>query len=441
MAVLASIITFPEYASLNMETGLILKLVLICFSGTLTNGGKKMSKQSGEMIGVPPAERLRFVCKRRSARMTDGNVKYLIQLLEKEEGVNSRHSQQILNGVTGFLKNTDGTHCFEGRAGYYAKNSFAETELETALSFAEDRLKVEYLVYRYKFAEYSQKKIVSDFPIVVAIEPTSWCNLRCIMCFQADRRFFTDKSIMGFMDMGLYQRLVDEMAENQPCSLVLASRGEPMLHKDFVKMVSYATQNGIIDVKININATRLTEEKSRELLEAEPTTIVFSVDAGGKKEFEAIRIGANFDQVVANIMTFNKIRTKEFPHSRTKTRISMTIFRESQDAEAAENLWSDMVDEFAIHSADYRLDIYDHPLLPNEVRPCNLLWERLYIWWDGKVNPCDIDYKSHLCLGQIGKDHPTIRSAWLGEQMQQMRRDHLAGQKNRRYPCNQCYGV
>ena len=26
--------------------------------------------------------------------------------------------------------------------------------------------------------------------------------------------------------------------------------------------------------------------------------------------------------------------------------------------------------------------------------PCSELWSRLFIWWDGKVNPCDYDYKS-----------------------------------------------
>jgi wyosine [tRNA(Phe)-imidazoG37] synthetase (radical SAM superfamily) len=399
-----------------------------------------MQKKLSEMAGIPPSERIRFSSKRYSANsieVSSSEIDYLVRLIESEKR-KQVYNISLLDGVISFLK-CQTTHQFEGRAGIYVKKSFAKTELQTALSFDNDDLKVKYLIYRYKFAEFPQKKIVDEFPIVIAIEPTSWCNIHCAMCFQADRNFFTNKKEMGFIDFGFYCRLIDEVADNQPCSLVLASRGEPLLHKKFTEMVAYATKKEIIDVKINTNATILTESKVRELLSAEPTTIVFSVDAGNKKEFEEIRQGANFDTVVKNIRMFNEIRKKEFSHSKTRTRISMTVFRKSQDSKEAENLWANMVDEFAIHSADYRLDVYDHPPLPNETRPCNILWERLYVWWNGIVNPCDTDYKSCLSLGTI-KDGGSIKSMWLGEKMQKLRADNLAGKKNHFYPCGQCYG-
>lgn len=401
-----------------------------------------MDKEIDKMAGIPPAERIRFASKRyrntADTEITGAEINYLINLVEQESKRGSRFPQSLLDGILNYLKNQT-PHYFEGRAGHFEKKSFAKTELQTAFSFEENALKVEYLVYRFKFAEYPQKKIVDDFPIVVAIEPTSRCNLRCAMCFQADQTFFTDKKSIGSIDMDLYRQLIDEMADNQPCSLVLASRGEPLLHRNFMEMVFYATKKKIMDVKINTNATVLTEEKSRKLLAAEPTTIVFSVDAGNKEDFEAIRIGANFDKVLANIRRFNEIREKEFSKSRTRTRVSMTVFKKNQNIQEAENLWTEMVDEFAVHSADYRLDVYDHPALPDETKACNILWERLYVWWDGIVNPCDTDYKSRLALGTIGKN-VSIKSIWLGETMQKMRANHLAGRKNSYYPCNQCYG-
>lgn len=392
------------------------------------------------MMGVPPAERIRFTCKRyRPSKLTGAGFLHLVKLTDLVRSI-SLHPESVINGVSRFLQNTT-FHSFEGRAPHDAvKNSFSETELETALSFVEDRTKFEYLVYRFMFSEFPARKIVSDFPLIVAIEPTSLCNLRCTMCFQADQGYFNrGNPLMGYMDFDLYKGLIDEMIKNQPCGLVLASRGEPLLHKRFTEMVAYATDKGIIDVKINTNATALTEKRVRELLEAEPTTIVFSVDAGNKKEFEAIRVGANFDQVVANIRKFNEIREREFPNSSTRTRISMTIFRKTQDSKEAETLWSPMVDEFAIHSADFRLDIYEHPLV-EETEPCKLLWERIYIWWDGSVNPCDMDYKSQLCLGRVGNGQ-TIKSVWLGDKMQQMRQNHSGGSKNLHSPCNRCYGA
>jgi len=400
-----------------------------------------VTKNINEMSGVPPSERIRFTCTRyKPNKLTGAGFLHLVKLAEKARLINSRHPKLVIDGVNEFLQSST-FHSFEGRPKEGAvKNSFSATELETALAFKDEQTKFAYLVYRYMFSVYPTQGIVSDFPLIVAIEPMSLCNLRCTMCFQADENYFNRSNLlMGRMDIGLYKELINEMAENQPCGLVLASRGEPMLHPQFIEMVKYAIEQDVIDVKINTNATALTEKKARELLETKLTTVVFSVDAGNKKEFEAIRIGANFDQIVANIKRFNEIREKEFPNSTTRTRISMTVFRGTQDTKEAEALWAPMVDEFAIHSADYRLDIYEHPIIL-ESKQCNLLWERVYIWWDGSVNPCDIDYKSNLCLGKVGKDI-SIQSVWNGEQMRQMRQNHANGRKSMHYPCNRCYGA
>ncbi|OGM98206.1 MAG: hypothetical protein A2735_00665 [Candidatus Yanofskybacteria bacterium RIFCSPHIGHO2_01_FULL_41_21] len=395
-----------------------------------------MTKKVEDMPGTPPHQKKAFSCKRYRENITPVSIRKLIVLVELEkQNRRSPYSEKVLAGVIDFLLNTD-FHNLEGRG---MKKSFARTELETAVSYLDENLTIQYLVYRYKFAVYSVNRIVNDFPIVLAIEPTSLCNLKCTMCFQADRSFFTSKPLMGFMDMDLYRRIIDEANEHQLCSIVLASRGEPMLHKNLAEMIRYANRKRIIDVKLNTNATRLTEEKSRELLEAEPKTLVFSVDAGNKEEFEAIRVGADFDKVVQNITRFNDIRAKEFSHSQTRTRISMTVFRATQDVKEAENCWSGLVDEFAVNPSDYRLDIYEHPPLPDETKACSLLWERLYIWWDGKVNPCDIDYKSCLHLGTVD-ENTSVQSIWLGEKMQSLRKSHSEGRKNDNYPCSQCYG-
>ena len=35
---------------------------------------------------------------------------------------------------------------------------------------------------------------------------------------------------------------------------------------------------------------------------------------------------------------------------------------------------------------------------------CSDLWRRMFIWWDGLANPCDVDYKSKLSLGEVKKN-------------------------------------
>ena len=67
---------------------------------------------------------------------------------------------------------------------------------------------------------------------------------------------------------------------------------------------------------------------------------------------------------------------------------------------------------------------------------CNYLWERMYVWYDGLCNPCDIDYKSKLSVGSI-KDE-SIKEIWNGQKFTELRNMHLNGKRNKVYPCDRC---
>ena len=60
-----------------------------------------------------------------------------------------------------------------------------------------------YLIYRYKYNVYPKIKIIDEFPPCVQIEPTSICNFRCVMCYQADRTFSSKSN--GFMAILTYE--------------------------------------------------------------------------------------------------------------------------------------------------------------------------------------------------------------------------------------------
>jgi hypothetical protein len=339
-------------------------------------------------------------------------------------------------GVLDYLSR-DKQHDSEGRNLSFAKQSFSTTELLVAAGLPAGRV-LSYLVYRYRFNHYPRNKLLGEFPLLLAIEPTSICNIRCTMCFQMDDELGKNKSNLGYMSFDLFRRIIDEGARHDLNAVVLASRGEPTLNKQIGEMISYAKDAGVLDVKMNTNVTRLTADMSRKILASGLDTLVFSVDAAVKEEFERIRVGAKFDRIVANIDLFNEIRRKEFPNSKTRTRISMVLVDDSQDTIQAAKFWDGMVDEFAWRWAIPRLNIYSQPSR-TENRPCSLLWERLYVWFDGTVNPCDEDYLSHLSVGRL-TEGVTIRNLWLGEKMRAYRNHHLSATKNQLDPCARCPG-
>ena len=55
---------------------------------------------------------------------------------------------------------------------------------------------IKYLIYRYKLNIYPEKKIISKFPVYLLVEPTSVCNLRCVMCFQIDETYSKNQAWM-----------------------------------------------------------------------------------------------------------------------------------------------------------------------------------------------------------------------------------------------------
>ncbi len=293
-----------------------------------------------------------------------------------------------------------------------------------------------YILHRYKFKIYPQEKILEDFPLHLLIEPTSVCNLRCKMCFQTDESF-TVKSYMGMMDLDLFKSLVDQAVENQCRALTLASRGEPTLHPKFKEMLEYC-KGKFFELKINTNATKLTEELSRIILDCGVDIVVFSVDSYRKEEYEKIRKGANFEDVLQNIKRFSNIKNSHPKYAKTTTRISGVLLPDGeikQDKDLFLSFWGKIVDDVCYREAITRWYSYGREHLNYDVC-CNLLWERLYVWYDGICNPCDFDYKSYLKTGSAKTQ--SLKEIWTGPALNRMRQLHLSGGRKSLVPCDRC---
>lgn len=292
---------------------------------------------------------------------------------------------------------------------------------------------VDYLVYRYKFKVHPRQRKLGMFPLHLVIEPASMCNLRCVMCFQVDKSYTSDP--MGLIPWELFVSAVDQAREHGCHAITMASRGEPTLHKRFGEMLLYVAASGAMDIKINTNATRLSEKLCHDILAAGVNEVVFSVDAGTKKTYEEIRVGGRFEDVVANIERFNAIRARDYPRSPTVTRVSGVLVRDDQDEEQMAAFWEARVDQVTLKKAFPRWDTYANPRT-DVVKPCSLFWERMYVWYDGLVNPCDFDYRSFLSVGNAKEK--SLSDIWRGERYEALRRDHLAGQRAKHVPCDRC---
>ncbi|MBN1938929.1 MAG: radical SAM protein, partial [Candidatus Aminicenantes bacterium] len=139
-------------------------------------------------------------------------------------------------------------------------------------------------------------------PIRLWIEPTSVCNLACVMCPNKD----LPKEQKGFMDLGLFKKIVDE-AKDFVFDVHLLHRGESLIHPEFFEMVRYAHDAGIV-TRFHTNGTLLTEDKARKLIASRLDQFAFSFDGFDAETYESIRVNAKFEKTVQNIIRFLEIK-------------------------------------------------------------------------------------------------------------------------------------
>ena len=292
----------------------------------------------------------------------------------------------------------------------------------------------DYLIFRWKFKIYPALKKAPEFPLYLLVEPSSVCNIKCKMCFQSDESFSCNKDYMGVMDFDMFKKIIDEAAEGGTKAITFASRGEPLLNKKFGEMLQYS-KGKFYEIKINTNAILLTEELCRTILDAEVGIVVFSVDAYDKETYEKIRNTDKFPQVLENIKRFHKIRKEEFPNAKVVTRAHGVKVEKDFDDKKFHEFWKDIADAVTMMECIERWNTYENKV--NSItKPCQFSFDRLYIWYDGKYNPCDEDYKSYQSFGNFKET--TIRKIWNGEKITKFREAHLNGERTKLTPCDRC---
>ena len=291
-----------------------------------------------------------------------------------------------------------------------------------------------YIFYRYRYEMYPQLFELDEFPPCLQIEPTSACNYRCVFCYQIDKEF-TKKSNghIGIMSLETFKRLIDQ-AEGHCEAVTLASRGEPFLNPYIKEMLRYVSGK-FLALKMNTNASLLDEEKCHAILESGVKTLVFSADAASEPTYGQLRVRGRLERVLERIKMFSDIRARHYPSSPIITRVSGVKVDATPNIEEMEKFWGELVDQVAFVNYNPWESTYERPI--NQITaPCSELWLRMFVWWDGTVNPCENDYRSSLAVGNCSKLN--LSQLWRSEPYEFLREQHLSKKRSACSPCRQC---
>jgi organic radical activating enzyme len=341
----------------------------------------------------------------------------------------NQNETQIINNIKRDILSNDITENNNNLEKFNIKQNVID-EIKTI----EDKDLLRYLIHRYRYEIFPQKKILDDYPPYLQIEPSSVCNYRCIFCFMTDKSFNKKSSgHMGHMSLELFKEIIDQI-EGKVEFLSLASRGEPMISPQISEMLRY-TVGKFLNLKINTNASLLNEEKIHAILSGGVKTLVISADAADKDLYKKLRVNGQLDKVLKNLELFNEIKEKNYSKSKIITRVSGVKFSDDQKFDDMKKFWGGLVDQVAFVDYNPWENNYDKEK-NNIMKPCSDLWRRMFIWWDGKTNPCDVDYKSNLSVGVFPKQ--SIGDLWNSSFYNNYRKLHIDKKRANLVPCGSC---
>jgi MoaA/NifB/PqqE/SkfB family radical SAM enzyme len=266
-----------------------------------------------------------------------------------------------------------------------------------------------------------------NFPATVRIETTNHCNARCTIC---PHKSMSRKA--GIMDDALYRNIVDECVTHNCHTLHLHNFGEPLLDKNLSQRIVYAKQQGIQRIKIFTNGSLLVEPIISQLLESGIDEIKISIDGADKEEFESIRCGLNYDQIIGNIKKFIVARNDK---GLTLPKVIVTCCTTSDQACSKDKLCNivDRYDFGKIHNWGDQSKSFHRKLR----KPCSRLWQTFTVLYNGDVALCCLDWDGKVILGNV-KQEGSLAKIWRNSCYKKLRSYHRRAMQHKIAICKNC---
>lgn len=249
-----------------------------------------------------------------------------------------------------------------------------------------------------------------SLPISAQIEPTSRCNLRCRMCVRPDAHTGHDMSYADFC------RIIDRIPSL--LHIKLQGNGEPLLHEQFCDMIAYAHNRGIFTATCT-NATILTQDYCRRIIEAGLNELGISLESVRPDRHEYLRTGSRFATFAQHVAQISHVRDAlksdmtivlyitVMPHTEQELeeiidfakghRIDALYFQKLQEHDTFSDMYAERfgqerhsMDQTALASLRQRIEsLRAHTHLAMRFdEACSWPFTRIYITSDAEATPC-----------------------------------------------------
>lgn len=272
------------------------------------------------------------------------------------------------------------------------------------------------------------------------LEITNNCNLSCIFC---PRQKITRKK--GYMDMDLYKHIIDDVIDSNINSINLHGFGEPLLHPDIIEMIKYAKERGVKSVSFNTNGVLLTKDMSLKLIESGLDVIKISIDSVNPKIYKHMRVGADLDKVIKNVVYLVHLKNKL---NKLKFIIGIQFM-------TTKLTFDEEIINFTLNKFGTSINLISYGLLGlrsnsieglNELqlavspehrkKPCEIIGNGYAVYWNGDVTVCCGDFNGEFIFGNIKES--TLKELSKNEKLLSFYDTHKNKQFNKIPFCNVC---
>lgn len=277
-----------------------------------------------------------------------------------------------------------------------------------------------------------------ESPNYIAMEVTNACNLQCKHCnYRHGLPHYTRDR--GFMSWETFEKALSE-AKEDGMGVLMNYDGEPLMHKDYLKLLQRATEVGA-NTYFNTNGTLFDKAFSDRLVTFYKGSIFFSID-GDKQWFERIRVPGNYEHVVRNLDYFLSVNAANgWPIT-----VGVSLCNLGQTAEERKTFldyWLPKVNYVSMGEVNdkYGTMISDPmTVLGAKQRPrCVVPWQTCGICHNGDVIPCSIYVtRANTAQAIFGNIHKqSIKDIWKSEAFTMFRK-MIAEERYRESYCDRC---
>jgi MoaA/NifB/PqqE/SkfB family radical SAM enzyme len=302
---------------------------------------------------------------------------------------------------------------------------------------------------------FSKKFFFVAAPTRVNISYSTICNGRCVYCHQ-DKE--DNKNILKAEEIISCLEQLKKVFKGG--FFVTLIGGEPLIYKDFLKILAFAKEKGI-KVNFTTNAFLLTQETIDKIIETRPFSISLSIDAldpdisqqlrpRGKRMFDPVIAAENLIRARANhrldfniniksvvtdlnyadikklitrlgktvMFTLQPVAGKEFNALKAKNRDDFAREIENIIALKKEGFFINNSVENLREMVDYFFK--DNPDMEKKRQPCDLGYHTLFIGNDGNLSLC-LTGKTGRPIGNI-RNH-SIEESWFGQSAKTIRKE------------------